>query len=101
MELYRAVELASDELAKLPAGKKILLVLSDGNDTNNDQASELFPKLKEQLAAQHIEVVSIVYKAPLSVEGNVIAKLTSNTRTAPSGEALTSDLVRALGQLGK
>jgi hypothetical protein len=100
-DLYRAVELAFDELVKLPKGKKIIVVVGDGNDTNNEEAKRLFAKLKEQVAAHDIEVVSIVYKARLSGDGDVIAELTSNTRTAPSGDALTSDLVRALEQLGK
>jgi hypothetical protein len=100
VELVGGVVLAVDQLEKAPAGQKLLVVLSDGNDTNNEQAKVQLAALKKRVATLGIEVTSIVYKSALSGDGNVIAALTDHTEIASSADALTAAVVHALGHPG-
>jgi len=99
-ELVRGVTLAVDQLEKAPAGKKQLIVLSDGNDTNNEAAKVELVKLKQRVHNLGIEVTSIIYKTAMSDQASVIAALTDHTTTAPTAGSVTTDLVHAIGRPG-
>jgi hypothetical protein len=98
-ELVRGLVLAVDALEKAPAGPKYLVVVSDGNDTNNEQAKAQLAALKQRVAKLGIAVTSLIYKTQLSGPDNVVTAFAEST-TAASADALQADLAHALGHLG-
>ena len=62
-ELVKGVELALAELRKAPQPLKVLIVLSDGNDANNDAAKAALAALKKQAQADRVRTFAIIYKA--------------------------------------
>jgi len=61
--LVQAVELAGAELRHAAPAKKVLVIIGDGNDTNNDTAKPALAKLASQYA--DLTVHAIIYKGPL------------------------------------
>jgi hypothetical protein len=100
LELVRGITAAVDQLEKAPAHKKHLIVVSDGNDTNNQEAGEALKALKQRAATLGIDVSSVIFKSGMSGAGNVMAKLTDHSTTSVSEGALTADLVHAIGHPG-
>jgi len=99
--LVRGIEFAVSELAKAPAGKKLLIVLSDDHDTNDDAARGELAALKQRTGTLGIEVVALLYKTELSVPVTVISSLTDNVKTEVSGESLATDMARAFEHLNQ
>jgi hypothetical protein len=92
LELVQGVTVALAELTKAPAGRKYLLVVGDGNDTNNEAAKGQLAGLKQQAAKLGVEVAAIVYRIPLSNRQNVVKELTGNVKEVSSGATLEADL---------
>jgi hypothetical protein len=76
-------------LARRPAGRRILVAIGDGCDDATDQQRD---DLRTNLAAEHIELEVIVYKAPSSCFGAPIRQVTPNLVWVTSVEAITSAL---------
>jgi len=91
-ELVKGVELALAELGKAKSPIKVLIVLTDGNDTNNDAARAKLALLKKQAATDGVRTFAIVYKAALSGSGNVINNLTPQVSTVATTENLAASL---------
>jgi len=99
-ELVRGIELAIAELGKVSVGKKILVILSDGNDAYNEAASPQVAALKKRIGVLDIKTISIVYKSQLSGDANVTGGLAGQkditVMTVKSSDALTNALASAL-----
>ncbi|MEO8704420.1 MAG: vWA domain-containing protein [Kofleriaceae bacterium] len=100
-ELVRGVTLALDQIAKAPTKRKYLLVLSDGNDTNNQEAAKELPKLKAQAAQDGIVIYALTYRTVLSPAGNMAPMLTDNAKVVPTSDAIAADLAHIFERLGK
>lgn len=94
--LVQAVALADAELAKATAPKKVLIIVGDGNDTDNETAKPALARLRQQLSAKNAVVHAIIYKGPLSEPRDVISVLDPEASTVNSVDAIGSDLHRTL-----
>ncbi len=92
-ELVAGVRLAISELAKVTSGRRVLVILGDGNDTNNEAAKGQLRQLAKLAADQKVEVYALIYKGPLSIEGSVITELDPKATTSATTDQLTADLV--------
>ncbi|MBA3465441.1 MAG: VWA domain-containing protein [Deltaproteobacteria bacterium] len=101
IELVGGVRFAFTELAKVQAGRRVLIILGDGGDTNNEAARIQLRALAKQAAELHIEVYALVYKGQLSDETTVVTELDPKAATAATGEQLTADLVALFRVLHK
>ena len=75
LDLVQGVQLGLSELAKAAAPRKVLVVIGDGNDTNLDTARASLEALKQSTS---VEIYALVYKSPLSADGEAIRALTPN-----------------------
>lgn len=88
-DLVEGIAIAADMIPREMRG--VLVVIGDGNDTNNDTAMMRMLALRRSLALRGVTVYALVIPGPLSPEGDVISVLTPNTRTIPSS-ALAAEL---------
>ncbi len=95
-ELVSGVRTAFAQLAKVNAARRVLIILGDGSDTNNDAAKAQLLDLAKQAAELHIEVHAIIYKGQLSSEGTVIKLLDPKASTATSADEITTQLAALL-----
>jgi hypothetical protein len=100
-ELVNGVTAAFTELVKVDASRRVLIILGDGTDTNNEQAKTQLRALAKRAAEYHIEVHAIVYKGAVSVEETVVTELDPKATVAPSADELTTQLVALFAQLRK
>jgi hypothetical protein len=99
-ELVLAVSEAIGQLEKAPAGKRALIILSDGGDTNAAKAKPALAALKARAKAAGITVTSILYKSAISTEGDVLTTLVGKSIVANTAAALADQLAQALARLG-
>lgn len=99
-DLVLGLVTAVDQLEKAPAGKKILVVLSDGSDINNATARARLTELRRRVGTLGITVSAITYKAGISSDINLIPTLTDHGVTASSADGLRDELVHLLEHLG-
>jgi hypothetical protein len=91
-ELVGGVTLAFTELVKVQAGRRVLIVIGDGADTNNEAAKTQLQGLAKRAAEFHIEVHAIVYKSQLSVPETVVTVLDPNATVATTADEITAQL---------
>ncbi|MEO8845332.1 MAG: FHA domain-containing protein [Kofleriaceae bacterium] len=80
------------ELSKVSTARKALIVIGDGNDTNNETAKAQLADYKKQANAQKIQMFAIIYKSAVSSEGAVITTLIGNAKTVNSIEGIANEL---------
>ncbi len=93
-DLVPGVELGLAELQRTSATHKVMFVIGDGNDTNNDAAKSQLADAKKMAATVHVEVHAILYKGPLSELGNVVTSLDGRASTVNSVDSIGA-VVRA------
>lgn len=91
-ELMKGMELALAELDKAKTPRKVMLVLTDGNDTNNDAAKGKLSTLKKLAWRDRVEILAIVYKAADSGPEDLVASLTPWASTVTTREGLAPAL---------
>jgi hypothetical protein len=99
-DLVAGVTLAIAELSKATTARRAIIVIGDGNDTNNDAAKAQLLALKKQALSQGTELFAIVYRSAVSPEGEIVsrfARTTTVASTANLAAALTAIAIR-LGQ---
>jgi hypothetical protein len=95
MELVKGVELALAELRKSAHPIKMLIVIGDGNDVDNDAAKAQLAVLRKQAQADRVRMFGIVYKAELSLPSTVLTQLTPQVSTVPTADKLGAALKTA------
>ena len=91
-ELVGGVRHALSELVKVTGERRVLVIVGDGNDTNNEAAKAQLKELAKQASNFRIEVYAFVYKSSLSEKSSVITELDPKAKTAATTDELTSDL---------
>ena len=97
--MVQGIELALAELHKVNAAQKVLVVICDGNDTDNANAKGQLLNLKKQAAQDKIQTFAIIYKGELSDPGNVISLMVPQTSTTPSADGIASSLTAILARM--
>jgi hypothetical protein len=95
-ELAIGVRAAIGQLESVEAPRKVLIILGDGNDTNNQAAKARLRELANKASERHIEIRAIIWKGTLSDAGNVIEELDPTVSTAKTSEQLTRQLTAVL-----
>jgi hypothetical protein len=101
LELVAGVQLAMVELKKASVSRRAIIIVGDGNDTNNEAARANLEVLKREAMADGIEVYAIIWKSSYSNEENVVSVLDPDVMTVnqasgigPALEAITQKLRR-------
>jgi hypothetical protein len=81
VELVKGVDLGLSELHKVQVARKVLIVISNGLDTNMEAAKGQMIALKARAAADKIETFAIIYKGGMSGDGNVVSAMITQTQT--------------------
>ncbi|HEY5927193.1 MAG TPA: FHA domain-containing protein [Kofleriaceae bacterium] len=98
-DMVSGIKVAISELTKAGTARKALIVVGDGNDTNNETAKSVLADLKKQTKDQNIQVFAIIYKSPVSSEGNVITTLVPTAKPVNSIDGISSELGSILARL--
>jgi hypothetical protein len=99
-DLVQGVTLAMSELGKLTTVRKVLLVIGDGHDTNDDVAKTQLAALRKEAARQGIEVFAITYHSAITLPGpGPISTLTPNVKTANSVLGIGAELTAVVDRL--
>lgn len=92
LELVKSIELALAELHKVTNPRKVLIVISDGEDTNMDTAKAQLLLLKKAAATDRVQAFGIVYKAADSGPNNVLPSLTQQVSTVTTVDNIAVSL---------
>ena len=85
-DVVGGIEAGMAELARSRSARKYLVVIGDGNATDNEAAARLLPAMRTQLQRQGVVPIAIVYKSPLSADETVVTALDPAATRAMSGE---------------
>lgn len=90
--MVEGINLALSELHNVAASRKALIVICDGNDTNNEAAKGQLQNMKKQAANEKIQTFAIIYKGELSEPGNVITTMIPKATTVQNAEGIASSM---------
>ncbi|MBA3460790.1 MAG: VWA domain-containing protein [Deltaproteobacteria bacterium] len=99
-ELVAGVRTGLDALSATRASHKVLIVIGDGNDTNNETARPQLAELRKLAAREHIHTHALIYKSQLSEAGNVITSLVPAAKTLSTHEAIIDAMKGIVARLG-
>jgi hypothetical protein len=102
VELVKGVELALAKLHDIAAARKLMIVLCDGHDTNDDSARGALKAAKAAAAQDRIQTFAIMYKAALSDvagPGNVITALVPGATTVNTADNIAPAIANILSKL--
>ena len=91
-DLVQGIELATSELSHSRAARKVMIVIGDGNDTNNDVAKVALAELRHDAAVHQIETYAIIYKSVISADTSVIPAFTSHITVVNSADGMAAAL---------
>jgi hypothetical protein len=92
-DLVSGITLGMHELERSHSMRRALIVIGDGNDTNNEVAKTQLVELKHEARAQGIEMFSIIYKGELSDPANVITSMIPGSVTVNSMDGMMAQTV--------
>jgi hypothetical protein len=98
-DLVTGVEVGLAHLARANAASRVMIVIGDGNDTNNDAAKKELPGLAHRAHLKGITIIAAVWKTALSLEGHVIDRLTKSVVMVPRGEGIEKAIVDPIESL--
>ena len=98
-ELVLGIDAGLRQLEQSRAPIKALIVIGDGNDTNNDAAKQQLVELKRRAARDGIHTYALIYKGMLSDPGNVITTMVPSALTVSSSDHMAAALQQILATL--
>lgn len=99
-DMVTGITMAIAELQKVSNPRKALIVVGDGNDTNNEAAKAQLAQLKKDAANAKINLFAIIYKSAVSSEGNVITTMIPGAKTVNSIDGIASELNAIIARMG-
>lgn len=97
--MVEGISLALSELHNVTASRKAMIVVCDGNDTNNEAAKGQLQNLKKQASNERIQMFAIIYKGELSEPGNVITTLIPTAATVSNAEGIAGAIQAILSRM--
>jgi hypothetical protein len=76
-----------------------LIVICDGNDTNNDAAKSQLEALKKQAAQDDVQTFAIIYKSKLSAEENVLGTMIPDTKQIGDAKEIDAAIAAIVAKL--
>lgn len=98
VELVRAVELGINELSKVSTTTKVLIVISDGDDTNPETAKAEMVRLKKAAKDANIQTNGIIYKGGIPNDRNFLSTFTP-TSVVNSADNIATTIQSILGRM--
>ena len=98
-DMVSGIRTGMAELMKVSTARKALIVVGDGNDTNNEAAKGQLAELKKDAKNAGVSLFAVIYKSAVSSEGNVITTMIPNAKTVNSIEGIASELNAILAQM--
>lgn len=92
-DLVSGIETGLSQLRTATTPRRALVVIGDGNDTNNETAVAALRELRKVAAQDNVETFAIVYKGALSDSTTVVDRFTARVRHVASSEALPEAIV--------
>ena len=97
--LVAGVRLAAARLLREPAGRKVMIVIGDGVDTNNETAKPQLAAIRRELEAAGVKTIAIVYKTQLSLDEMSVASLTDHVITVGALDDLGATVAKVFDRL--
>ncbi len=97
--MVEGISLALSELHNVTAARKAMIIVCDGNDTNNETAKAQLQNLKKQALNEKIQTFAIIYKGELSEAGNVITTMIPTAATVANAEGIASSIQAILSRM--
>lgn len=98
-DLIQGIVMAQAELSRATAAHKAMIVIGDGNDTNDETAASELRRLAAELKTQKVGVFAIVYKSAVSSEGDVIHMIAPGLKTVNSADGFAAELVAIMAKV--
>jgi hypothetical protein len=98
-DMVQGITLGIAELSKASTVRKALIVVGDGNDTNNDLAKSQLADLKKQAGKQNVDMFAVIYKSAVSQEGAVITTMIPTAKTVNSIEGIASEMTSIIERM--
>lgn len=98
-QLMLGVDRAIGELEAVRARRRVLVIIGDGNDTNNVVAVQHFHDLQADLGRDHIDAYAIVVKSTLSPDEQIVSALTPQVDLLTSSSGIPESLAAIWSQL--
>lgn len=98
-DLVGGLTLALSELGHARASRKVLIVIGDGNDTDNAAAAARLEQLRDQAERDHVETFGILYHGALSPPGEILSSMIPRVQAVPSADAIPAALAAIRAQL--
>jgi hypothetical protein len=100
-DMVQGISTGIAELSKVSTARKALIVVGDGNDTNNETAKVSLVELRKQAAKQNIQLFGIIYKSAVSTDGAVITTMIPGARPVNSIDGIQSELNSIIARMGE
>ena len=100
-ELVQGIELALDQLDRTTTPRRVLIVISDGTDTDPDTAKARLALLKKRAAQAGVEVYGIIFKSAVSDEASVITTMIPGARLLRTTEGMDAAMATITAQIGR
>lgn len=98
-DMVSGIRMGIGELLKVSTDRKALIVVGDGNDTNNDAAKTSLADLKRQASKAGIQTFGIIYKSAVSADGAVLTTMIPNANVTNSVDGIASDLNNIIARM--
>ncbi|HLL22612.1 MAG TPA: FHA domain-containing protein [Kofleriaceae bacterium] len=98
-DLVQGITQGIAELSRASTVRKALIVLGDGNDTNDDLAKAQLADLKSQARKQNIDLFAVIYKSAISKEGAVITTMIPTAKTVNSIDGIASEMTSIIERM--
>ena len=100
-DMVQGITTGIAELSRVSTARKALIVVGDGNDTNNETAKISLGELKKQAAKQGISLFGIIYRSTVSSDGAVITTMIPGARPVNSIDGIQSELNSIIARMGE
>jgi hypothetical protein len=99
-DLVTGIQRALLSLKGAPTRQRALIVIGDGNDTNNEAARDALHDLRSTARSDGVELYAVIYKSPLSASDNLIRGLVPDAQVANSSGGIQPALEAIVARLG-
>lgn len=98
-DMVQGITMGLAELTKVATSRKALIVVGDGNDTNNETAKTALVQLKNDARKANIQLFGIIYKSAVSSPGAVLTTMIPSAKTVNSIDGIASELNAILARM--
>jgi hypothetical protein len=98
-DMVDAIQVAIGDLSNVRTARKVLIVIGDGNDTNNEVAQTTLATLKKRAVSENIQTYALIYKSPVSSETSAITRMIPASQMVASTDGVSVALEALIHRL--